>query len=52
MPESQQAEKLYTELASWYPLLTRPQDYEEEAASYRELLDSAGTNPPQTVEAD
>jgi SAM-dependent methyltransferase len=49
MTESRQAEKLYTELASWYPLLTAPDEYEEEAASYRELLDTAGTNPPHTV---
>jgi SAM-dependent methyltransferase len=33
--------KLYGELASWFHLLTHPDDYAEEAAIYRELLDGA-----------
>jgi SAM-dependent methyltransferase len=32
--------KLYGELASWFHLLTHPDDYAEEAALYRELLDT------------
>lgn len=35
-------EKMYDELASWWPLLSAPKDYEEEAALYRSaLLDAA-----------
>jgi SAM-dependent methyltransferase len=32
--------KLYGELAGWFHLLTHPDDYAEEAAIYRELLDA------------
>ena len=39
--------KLYGELADWFPLLTRPDEYAEEAAVYRLLLDAAG--PVETV---
>ena len=41
--------KLYTELASWWPLLSAPGDYAEEAASYRELLLTACDAPPRTL---
>jgi hypothetical protein len=30
--------KLYGELASWWPLLSSPADYQEEAAFYRKRL--------------
>jgi SAM-dependent methyltransferase len=33
--------RLYGDLAGWFHLLTAPSDYAEEAALYRELLDSA-----------
>lgn len=33
--------KLYTSLADWWPLLSPPEDYEEEAAIYRRLLEPA-----------
>ena len=35
--------RLYGELASWFHLLTPPDEYVEEAQLYRELLDRAGT---------
>ena len=35
--------KLYDELADWWPLMSAPEDYEEEAALYRRaMLDAAG----------
>lgn len=34
--------KIYNEFADWFPLLTAPEDYEEEAAAYqRAMLDAA-----------
>ena len=33
--------KLYAEFASWWPLMSAPQDYEEEAAIYEEALADA-----------
>jgi SAM-dependent methyltransferase len=40
---------LYGELASWWPLLSAPDEYEEEAAFFGELLATAGDRPPATV---
>jgi SAM-dependent methyltransferase len=38
---------LYTTLASWYPLLTPLENYEEEATTFRKiLLDALGERPP------
>ena len=43
--------KLYDELARWWPLLSAPADYEEEAAFYgRALLDASGTKPSTLLE--
>ena len=42
------APKLYTELASWWPLLSSPAEYAEEAALYRRILVGAGERPPRT----
>ncbi len=39
--------KLYSELASWWPLLSSPADYEEEAGFYRDILVEACA--PRTV---
>ena len=39
--------RLYGELADWFHLLTAPEDYAEEAAAYRQLLDVTG--PVTTV---
>jgi hypothetical protein len=32
---------LYDELAEWWPLVSAPEDYAEEAALYRRLLEEA-----------
>jgi hypothetical protein len=41
--------KLYTSLADWWPILSAPGDYAEEADFYRKALLSACTIPPQTL---
>lgn len=41
--------KMYGELASWWPLLSPPADYAEEAGVYRSLLESTGAVPLKTV---
>jgi SAM-dependent methyltransferase len=41
--------KLYAELASWWPLLSAPADYAEEAAFYRETLVASSRRPPRTL---
>ncbi|MFN2446124.1 MAG: trans-aconitate 2-methyltransferase, partial [Vicinamibacterales bacterium] len=41
--------KMYEELASWWPLLSAPADYEEEAAFYEKALVAACDTPPRTL---
>lgn len=41
--------KLYSDLASWWPLMSSPADYEEEATFYREALVGACERPPRTL---
>ena len=41
--------KLYNELADWWPLLSAPADYAEEAAFYRDAMASASSRPINTV---
>ncbi|MBX7074071.1 MAG: class I SAM-dependent methyltransferase [Pirellulales bacterium] len=41
--------KLYAELATWWPLLSSPDDYAEEAETYRQLLVEACARPPRTL---
>jgi SAM-dependent methyltransferase len=41
--------KLYEELASWWPLMSAPADYAEEAAFYRRLLEGAATQALRTL---
>ena len=41
--------KMYEELASWWPLLSPPSDYEEEAAFFGSALAAACERPPRTV---
>jgi hypothetical protein len=41
--------KLYTELASWWPLLSAPAEYEEEAAFYARHLIEAGDSPAASL---
>jgi hypothetical protein len=43
------APKLYTELAMWWPLLSAPEDYVEEAAFYQEALIAACAPPARTL---
>lgn len=40
---------LYGPLASWWPLLSAPADYAEEAAFYRQVLEGTGVEPLDTV---
>jgi SAM-dependent methyltransferase len=40
---------MYDDLAGWWPLLSPPEDYEEEAAFYARTLAGACTRPPRTV---
>jgi ubiquinone/menaquinone biosynthesis C-methylase UbiE len=40
---------LYTDLAEWWPVLSVPEDYAEEAEFYRNALVSACVTPPRTV---
>ena len=41
--------KLYNELASWWPLMSPPAEYVEEAAFYLNTLTKASTRPIRTV---
>ena len=41
--------KMYEELASWWPLLSAPSEYEEEAAFYGTALAAACSGPVHTV---
>ena len=41
--------KLYSELAAWWPLLSAPGDYAEEAAFYLQVFREAGAQPMQTM---
>ncbi len=43
------ATKLYSDLASWFHLLTAPADYAEEAEFYRRTLVEACERPPRTL---
>lgn len=47
--ESGEQPKLYAELASWFHLLTAPEDYAEEAERYRSALVTACDPRPRTV---
>lgn len=40
---------MYTELASWWPLLSLPEEYAEEAAFYQKTLIEACERPPHTL---
>jgi SAM-dependent methyltransferase len=41
--------KLYDELADWFHLLTHPDDYAEEAATYRDAIRAHSATPPRTL---
>ena len=41
--------KLYFDLASWWPLMSAPAEYKEEAALYEQAILDAADRPPQTI---
>jgi SAM-dependent methyltransferase len=41
--------KLYNQLAAWWPLMSAPEEYEEEAAFYQKALLDACATPPSTL---
>ena len=41
--------RLYTDLASWFQLLTAPEDYTAEAALYRQVLEETASRPIERV---
>jgi SAM-dependent methyltransferase len=41
--------RLYSEFASWWPLLSAPEDYAEEAAFYNQAIVSACSKAPETL---
>jgi SAM-dependent methyltransferase len=41
--------RLYDDLAGWFHLLTAPDEYEEEARTYRDALLRAASPPPRTL---
>ena len=41
--------KMYSELATWFHLITAPEDYEEEAAFFNQALVEACAERPKTV---
>jgi SAM-dependent methyltransferase len=41
--------RLYSDLSEWWPVLSEPEDYAEEAEFYRKTLVSACARSPQTV---
>ena len=41
--------RLYRDLASWFPILTAPEDYAEEAAIYRKIMVDTGASPLETL---
>jgi SAM-dependent methyltransferase len=49
MVRSDDYPKLYRELASWWPLLSAPADYAEEATFHRRVLVDACVLPPTTL---
>jgi trans-aconitate methyltransferase len=41
--------RLYTDLAAWWPLMSAPADYKEEAALYQQAILAACEQPPRTM---
>jgi len=41
--------RLYSEFADWWPLLSSPEDYEEEAAIYYRLMTEACAQSPRSL---
>jgi len=49
MDEAQKLPILYRELADWFPILTGPADYAEEAQFYRQAINALSRVRPQTM---
>jgi ubiquinone/menaquinone biosynthesis C-methylase UbiE len=49
MDEIKHLPKLYRELSDWWPILSAPEDYAEEAAFYQEVIVSISSYPPKTM---
>ena len=49
MNNPEQLPKLYRELADWWPVLSAPEDYAEEAVFYEQALRAACTYEPETL---
>src|SRR5712692_3641326 len=41
--------KLYRELATWWPLVSPPEDYADEAAFFLQVVQDASASPPHTL---
>lgn len=41
--------EMYTQLASWWPLISPPEDYAEEAALYHQILLEYAVYPPKSL---
>lgn len=41
--------RMYDEFAAWWPILSAPEDYAEEAGIYRSALESSGVGPLRTL---
>ncbi len=46
---SENTTRLYSDLAEWWPLMSAPEDYEEEAAFYSDTLIRGCTQRPRTM---
>jgi trans-aconitate methyltransferase len=49
IPDASHAPRMYSELAAWWPLLSPPAEYEEEAAFYQRTLLDACEQPPTSL---
>ncbi len=49
MTDSENNPRLYRDLADWWPVLSAPEDYAEEAEFYRSVIMSEATIPPRTL---
>jgi SAM-dependent methyltransferase len=48
-PEEGATERLYTDLASWWPVMSAPSHYDEEATIFREAIEEVSTIPVTDV---
>ncbi|HYN88630.1 MAG TPA: class I SAM-dependent methyltransferase [Ardenticatenaceae bacterium] len=49
MAEDEATPKLYAELARWWPLMSAPEDYADEAATFQQAIVEAAERPPVTL---